>query len=63
MSDKRDKGYDPTLLRAVGNLLAGDSGNRWMFSGLREQAVDEAIETVLMARKKLRKLQKMEEEN
>ena len=63
MGDNKRKDYDPTLLRAVGNIIAGDSGQRWRDSGLRAAAVNEAIEAVLMARNKLRKLQKAEEES
>lgn len=59
-NDKKDKGYDASMLRFVGNLLAGDASS-WQNQALRPPFVDAAIETAKLARKGLRKLQESEE--
>lgn len=61
MSDKKDKGYDASMLRFVGNLLAGDASS-WQNQALRKAYVEAAVETAKEARKQLRKLQESEGE-
>jgi hypothetical protein len=60
MSDKKDKGYDASMLRFVGNLLAGSMEN-WRYPFDREAAVQAAVETAILTRNQLRKLQEKEE--
>lgn len=67
MSDKKDRGYDPCLLRAVGNILAGNDKfqDDCIQGGYTSSASfeDRAIAVAVSVRSKLRKLQKKEEEN
>lgn len=60
MSDKEKKDYDPTLLRAVGNILAGQEGllaaspaMDYKYS-IPNVMIERAVQVVLAAKKELK---------
>lgn len=59
MSDKKDKGYDASMLRFVGNLISSQNWNA-DYSYNAEAMVQRAVKIAKLARKELRKLQEEE---
>lgn len=57
MSEKTSKGYDPTVARMVGNMLAGYPKS-WMDKDNTKYYRDRAIAAALDVVKDLRKLEK-----